>query len=89
LEGVRQQLAHATHNPATLAVESAQSRAYAFDPKTLPVEEMVEGCAGSIKSYGFCVIDDVILTEEVSAIRQEIVEAQKNIYKNSTCHQEL
>ena len=75
LEEVRQELAQATHDPATLSTELIQSRAYAFDPKTLSVEEVVEGCANSLDSYGFCVIENVIPKEEVPAIRQEILEA--------------
>ena len=43
LERTRQQLAHATHDPATFTAELAKSRAYAFDPKTLSVKEVVEG----------------------------------------------
>ena len=50
LEETRQQLAQASHDPATFTAELAQSRAYAFDPKTLSVEEVLEGCANSLES---------------------------------------
>ena len=67
----------------------AKSRAYAFDPKTLSIEEVVEGCAGSLDSYGFCVIENVIPTEEVPAIRQEILEAQTTVSRNLQVISEL
>ena len=82
LEEVRQELAHDTHDPATLSTELIQSRAYAFDPKTLSAEEVVKGCVGSLGRYGFCVIDNLIPTEKVPVIRQEILEAQKTVRKN-------
>jgi ectoine hydroxylase-related dioxygenase (phytanoyl-CoA dioxygenase family) len=82
LDGVRKQLAHATHDPRTLAAELAKSRAYAFDANTLSVEEMVEGCAGSLDSYGFCVVENVIPAEEVPTIRQEILEAETKVNQN-------
>jgi hypothetical protein len=87
LERTRQQLAHATHDSTTLTAELVQSRAYAFDSKTLSVEEVLEGCVNSLESYGFCVVENVISTEEVSVIRQEIIEAQKRsaeIFRPST-----
>jgi hypothetical protein len=89
LEETRQELAHATHDPATFTAELDQSRAYAFDPKILSVEEVVEGCAGSLNSCGFCVIENVIPTEEVPAIRQEILEAQTTVGRNLRAISEL
>ena len=89
LEEVRQELAHDTHDPATLSTELIQSRAYAFDPKTLSAEEVVKGCVGSLGRYGFCVIDNLIPTEKVPVIRQEILEAQKTDRKNLKAIKEL
>jgi multidrug resistance efflux pump len=89
LSGVRKQLADATHDPTTLAAELAKSRAYAFDANTLSTEEMVEGCAGSLDNYGFCVIENVIPTEEVPTIRQEIIEARAKINQNLKAIQDL
>ena len=79
LEGTRQQLVHGIDSPATFTAELAQSRAYAFAPKILSLEDVVEGCAGSLDNYGFCVIENVIPTEEVPAIHQEILETQTTV----------
>ena len=46
---------------------------------------MADACADSFDSFGFCVIDNVIPTEAVSAIRQEVLEAQKKV-KSGTDH---
>ena len=89
LEKTRQQLAQASHDPATFTTELAQSRAYAFDPTTRPVEEVVEGCTNSLSRYGFCVIENVIPTEEVPAICQEILEAQAKVGRNIRAIREL
>ncbi len=89
LEKTRQQLAQASHDPATFTTELAQSRAYAFDPTTRPVEEVVEGCANSLSRYGFCVIENVIPTYEVPAICQEILEAQAKVGRNIRAIREL
>lgn len=89
LEKTRQQLAQASHDPATFTTELAQSRAYAFDPTTRPVEEVVEGCTNSLNRYGFCVIENVIPTYEVPAICQEILEAQAKVGRNIRAIREL
>ncbi len=89
LEKTRQQLAQASHDPATFTTELAQSRAYAFDPTTRPVEEVVEGCTNSLSRYGFCVIENVIPTDEVPAICQEILEAQAKVGRNIRAIREL
>jgi hypothetical protein len=88
LDGARKKL-HATNDPTALAAELTQSRAYAFDANTLSEEEMVEGCSGSLENYGFCVIDNVIPTEEVPTIRQEIIEASTKINQNLKAIQDL
>ena len=89
LEETRQQLAQASHDPATFTDELAQSRAYAFDPTTRPVEEVVKGCANSLSRYGFCVIENVIPTDEVPAIHQEILETQTRVGRNIRAIREL
>ena len=89
LEETRQQLAQASHDPATFTDELAQSCAYAFDPTTRPVEEVVKGCANSLSRYGFCVIENVIPTDEVPAIRQEILETQTRVGRNIRAIREL
>ena len=89
LEETRQQLAQASHDPATFTDELAQSCAYAFDPTTRPVEEVVKECANSLSRYGFCVIENVIPTDEVPAIRQEILETQTRVGRNIRAIREL
>ena len=66
-----------------------QRRTYAFDSKTFSPEELVERCTGSLESYGFCVIDNVIPNEDVPVIRQEILEAQKKVRQNIQAIKEL
>ena len=61
---------------------SIKSRHYAFDSKTLSLEELVKGSFNSIKSYGFCVIDNVIPDKEIPAIHEEILEAHKKSSQN-------
>ena len=52
---------------------------YVGDPKTLSAEEVLKGCAASLDSYGFCVIENIIPNEEVSVILDETLEAQKKV----------
>ena len=52
---------------------------YVDDPKTLSTEEALNGCAASLDSYGFCVIENIIPNEEVLVICEEILEAQKKV----------
>ena len=66
-----------------------QSRDYAFDSKTFSPEELVEKCASSLETYGFCVIDNVIPAEEVPTISQEILKAMKKIKQNIQSIKEL
>jgi hypothetical protein len=82
LDEARKQLAHVTHDPTTLSTELAESRAYAFDANTLSAEELVKKCAGPLDSYGFCVLENVIPTEKVPTIRQEILEAWIKVNQN-------
>ena len=82
LKEARGRLAEATHDPETVTAELARSRAYAFSAAADPVEETIVGCADSLDRYGFCVIDNVIPSAEVDAIRDEIVAAQGTIARN-------
>ena len=89
MSNINQDSSNLIHPQSRLIHQLAQSRAYAFDSETLSPEELTEGCAGSIEKYGFCVIDNVIPAEEVPAIRQEILEAQKKIFQNIQAIKEL
>ena len=82
-------MSNINQDSSNLIHQLAQSRAYAFDSKTFSPEELVERCTGSLESYGFCVIDNVIPTEEVPAISQEILEAMKKIKQNIQAIEEL
>ena len=55
---------------------------YSFDSKTHASKELAEKCSGSFKSNGFCVIENVIPSEEIQVIRNEILEAQEKIQNN-------
>ena len=79
----RQLLAQAHHQPELSAEALTQSRAYAFNPTSGSTAEVAEGCADSLSRYGFCVIDNVIPTNQVSVIRQEVVQAQSTISQNT------
>ena len=50
---------------------------------------MVEGCADSLDRYGFCVIDNLIPSGEVDAIREEVEAARLKIERNHRALQEL
>lgn len=67
----------------------SQNRNYAFNSEALSSEELADACADSFDSFGFCVIDNVIPTEAVSAIRQEVLEAQKKVSENIQVIKEL
>ena len=82
LQATRDLLAQATHDPEAATADLARTRAYAFDSAALPLEEVVAGCADSLSRYGFCVIDNVIPTDQVDAIREEIVAARSAITQN-------
>ena len=69
----------ATDDPATGAIELSRSRGYAFDADATGA---VEGAAEALARYGFCVIDNVIPTDEVAAIRAEVDRAESTIASN-------
>ena len=74
---------------SNFAQQLSQNRIYAFNSEALSSEELADACADSFDSFGFCVIDNVIPTEAVSAIRQEVLEAQKKVSKNIQVIKEL
>ena len=82
LQETRDLPAQATHDAEAITSELARTRAYAFSAKTLPIEEVVEGCTDSLDRYGFCVIDNVIPARQVEAICQEVKAAQSTIAQN-------
>ncbi len=89
LQETRVLLARETHDAETITRELVQTRAYAFSAKTLPIDEVVEGCADSLSRYGFCVIDNVIPDSEVAVIRAEVKAAQSTIARNKQALRKL
>ena len=89
LQETRDLLAQATHDSEAVTAELRSSRAYARSAANDSIEEVIEGCAGSLSRYGFCVIDDVIPSDEVDDVREEAVVAATTVGKNIKAIQEL
>jgi ectoine hydroxylase-related dioxygenase (phytanoyl-CoA dioxygenase family) len=89
LQETRKLIAQETHNAEAITAELARNRAYAFSAGTLPIDEVVEGCTDSLDRYGFCVIDNVIPTRQVDAIRDEVKAAQSTIARNKKALKDL
>lgn len=89
LKATREQIAQVTHDPDAVTAELKRKRAYAFSAAAGPIEDTVAGCADSISRYGFCVIDNVIPTDEADAIRDEIFAAEGTIRANRDAIQNL
>ena len=71
----------AKKHDATLA-ELVQNRSYAFNPNSESMDEIVKGCAYSLRKYGFCVIDNLISDDQIPIIRREITDAQVKVSNN-------
>ena len=69
-------------DPEAVSADLARTRAYAFDSAKMPVEDVVAGCADSLDRYGFCVVDNVIPSDEVDAIREEAKAADDTAQRN-------
>ena len=82
LQTTRDLLAQASHDPDAATADLARTRAYAFDPALMPVDEAITGCADSLDRYGFCVVDNVIPADEVDAVREEVAAARPMITRN-------
>ena len=89
LQDIRDLLAKTTHSTETVTDNLARTRAYAFNASTIPFEEAVQGGVDSLNRYGFCVIDNVIPTDRVDAICEEILAAQSTITQNMKGLREL
>jgi ectoine hydroxylase-related dioxygenase (phytanoyl-CoA dioxygenase family) len=64
------------------SIFNKKKRSYAFKKRSLLDKKTLNKCSNIFNKYGFCVIDEVIPSKEISAIRDEIIEAQKKISKN-------
>ncbi len=89
LREARDLLAQATHDSESVTAELKLTRAYALSAAKDSIEEVIEGCAGSLSRYGFCVIDDVIPPDEVGKIREEAVAASATVAQNIKAIQDL
>ena len=65
------------------SIFNKKKRSYAFKKRSLLDKKTLNKCSNIFNKYGFCVIDEVIPSKEISAIRDEIIEAQKKINWNS------
>ena len=57
------------------------SRAYAFDASS-PMNDRLEGCLNSLARYGFCVVDNVIPSDQIRDLRQVAEKAEMLVEKN-------
>ena len=78
-----------TADAEEVSAELARTRGYAFDAASLPMDQVVTGCAESIRRYGFAVIDRVIPSPQVAAVRDEVMAAQPIIEANVAAVREL
>ena len=75
-------------DPIAATKELVRTRSYAFsalDAKSDPVV----GCADALARYGFCVIDDVIASDDVPRIRDEVDAAEAAIARNMAAIREF
>jgi len=89
LRETRRLIGQAGADIEAVSAELARTRGYAFDAAALPLEQVVSGCAESIRRYGFAVIDRVIPSAQVAAVRDEVVAAQPIIEANVAAVREL
>ena len=89
LRETRRRIGQATADVEEVSAELARTRGYAFDAASLPQEHVVSGCIESIRRYGFTVIDHVIPSAQVAAVRDEVVAAQPIIEANVAAVREL
>ena len=89
LQETRDLIAQEIGAAEAVSADLACTRAYAFDARASPLEEVVAGCAESLARYGFTVIDHVIPTGQVDAVREEAVAARATIDSNLAAINEL
>ena len=85
----RRLIEQAAGDSEAISAELAHTRGYAFDAASLPAEQVVSGCAESIRRYGFTVIDHVIPPDQVAAVRDEVVSAESIISRNVAAVRDL
>ena len=82
LRETRELLAQSTHDAEAFTRELCRTREFAFNAETLSADEVIEGCVGSLDRYGFCVIDNLIPSDGVTAVREEVKAANVIIERN-------
>ena len=82
LRETRRLIGQASGGSEAVSAELARTRGYAFDAGSLPLAQVVSGCAESIRRYGFTVIDHVIPSDQVAAVRDEVMAAEPTIDGN-------
>ena len=71
------------------SAELARTRGYAFDAASLPADQVVSGCVESIHRYGFTVIEHAIPADQVAAVRDEVIAAERIIGRNIAAIRDL
>ena len=89
LRETRRLIDQAAVDSEAASAELARSRAYAFDASSLPAEQVVTGCTGSLRRYGFTVLDHVIPPDQVADVRDELVAAESIISRNIAAIRDL
>ena len=82
LQEARELLARSTHDAEAFTRELCRTREFAFNAETLSADEVIDGCVGSLDRYGFCVIDNLIPPDEVTAVCEEVKAANVIIDRN-------
>ena len=85
LQEARELLARSTHDAEAFTRELCGARAFAFSAETLSADEVIDGCVGSLDRYGFCVIDNLISSDEVTAVCEEVKAAHVTIERKHKC----
>ena len=89
LRETRRLIGQAAGDTEAASAELARTRGYAFDAAALPTEQVVSGCAESIRRYGFTVIDHAIPAGQVAAVRDEVIAAERIIERNIAAIRDL
>ena len=82
LRETRRRIGQASDDIEAVSAELARTRGYAFDAASLPMAQVASGCAESIRRYGFTVIDHVVPSDQVAAVRDEVMAAEPTIDGN-------
>ena len=69
-------------NPKSLSKKLNKNRSYAFDSRSLDNKKTMNNCMKFFKDYGFCLLDNIIPSNKIEIIRQEILNAQLKSSQN-------